>query len=129
MTVELKYLTWISLATSFMWLPYIVNVVIRFGLVKSMGYENRDTALDVWAVRMKKAHYNAIENLVVFAVFILVLNAMGISNEKTQCAAAVYFYARIAHYLVYTFGIPWVKTLTYFAAWLATISLACQILK
>ena len=129
MTVELKYLTWISLATAFMWLPYIVNVVIRFGLVKSMGYENRDTALDVWAVRMKKAHYNAIENLVVFAVFILVLNAMGISNEKNQRAAAVYFYARIAHYLVYTFGIPWVKTLTYFAAWLATISLACQILK
>jgi len=129
MSIELKYLTWISVATAFMWIPYILNAALKFGLVKSMAYGDRDSAMDPWAKRMKKSHYNAVENLVIFAPLILILNGLGISNETTQCAAATYFYARIAYYLIYTFGIPWLKTLSFFVGWIATITLACQILK
>ncbi|RLA63522.1 MAG: MAPEG family protein [Epsilonproteobacteria bacterium] len=128
MSIELKYLTWISVATAFMWVPYILNAFIKFGLVKSMGHENRDAAMSVWAIRMKKAHANAIENLVIFAVLILVLNGLGISTEKTQCAAAVYFWARIAHFFLYAFGVPWLRTISFVVGWAATLSLACQIL-
>ncbi|TDJ06686.1 MAG: MAPEG family protein [Deltaproteobacteria bacterium] len=129
MTVELKYLTWISLATALMWLPYITNAIIKFGLVKSMGYGERDASMSLWALRMKKAHLNAIENLVIFAILILVLNGLGISTEKTQCAAAIYFWARIAHFFLYAFGVPWLRTISFFVGWVATISLACQILR
>ena len=129
MSIELKYLTWISLATALMWLPYIVNLALRNGLVKAMGYDERYSLMDPWAIRQKKAHYNAIENLVVFASLILVLNALGITNKNTECAAAIYFYARIAHYLIYTFGIPWLRTISFTVGWVAMISLACQILK
>ncbi len=129
MSVELKYLTWISVATAFMWIPYISNAAWKYGLVKSMAYGDRDSAMDPWAKRMKKAHYNAIENLVVFAALVLVLNGIGVTNEKTQCAVIVYFWARIAYYFIYTFGVPWLRSISFFVGWLAMISLACQILK
>jgi uncharacterized MAPEG superfamily protein len=129
MSVELKYLVWTCLASALMWLPYVLNATIRIGITKSMGYENRDATMDPWAIRMKKAHYNAVEGLVIFAPLILVLNSLQISTEATQCAAATYFYARIAHYLIYTFGIPWLRTLSFFAAWVATLTLVCELLK
>jgi uncharacterized MAPEG superfamily protein len=35
-------------------------------------------------------------------------------------ACAVYFWARLAHYVVYTAGIPVARTLAFTVAWLAT---------
>jgi uncharacterized MAPEG superfamily protein len=80
-----------------------------------------------WAERMKAAHYNAVENLVVFAALVLVANAAGISNDTTVLACKLYFWARLVHLLVYTFGIPWVRTLAFAVAWLCLVALALQL--
>lgn len=129
MTVELKYLTWTCIAALVMWIPYILNAAKNFGFVKAMAYGDRDSSMDPWAKRMKKAHYNNVENLVVFGALILILNTQGITSKNTECAAAIYFYARVAYYFIYTFGIPWLRTLSFFAGWVATLMLACEILK
>ena len=80
-----------------------------------------------WAERMKKAHYNGVENLVVFAALVLVANAAGVSNETTTLACTVYFWARVAHYVCYTFAIPWLRTLAFAVAWLAMGAIALQL--
>jgi uncharacterized MAPEG superfamily protein len=60
-----------------------------------------------------RAHENAVENLVIFAPLVLTLHAVGISTDTTVAASAVYFAARAAHYLVFTFGIPLLRVLTF----------------
>ena len=77
---------------------------------------------------MKKAHTNAVENLVVFAALVLTLNAAGISNETTVLACNLYFWARLVHIAVYTIGIPWLRTLAFVASWLCSVILLVQLI-
>ena len=128
MTPELKYLAMISVITSFMWMPYILNVIGKNKLSDAVGYPDTPLVMAPWAERLKKAHYNAVENLVVFAVLILVANAVDISNAATSSAAMAYFWARLVHVGAYTAGIPWVRTLAFTVSWGAILCIAWQIL-
>ncbi len=77
---------------------------------------------------MKKAHSNAIENLVVFATLVLIVQLMGANNEITAMACMIYFWARLGHFLVYTFKIPWLRTLAFVTGFACQIALALQVL-
>jgi len=128
MTSELTSLTWVVALTAVMWVPYILNTIMVRGLIDAMGYPEDPKPLAPWATRMKAAHYNAVENLVVFATLVLTLNFAGVSNETTVLACQAYFWARVVHYVVYSAGIPWVRTLSYAASWLCIIALLLQLL-
>lgn len=128
MTVELKYLTWTALLTVLMWIPYILNTVAVRGLLDAVGYPADPKPLALWAARMKRAHYNAIENLAPFAALVLVAHAAGIHNGATEAAVIVFFWARVVHVAVYTFGIPWVRTLAFVVGFVCQVVLAWQIL-
>ena len=125
MTTELCYLTAAAVLTALLWVPYILNVIASNRLSDAVGYGA--LTMSPWAERLKKAHYNAVENLAPFAVVILVANAAGVSNRATAVSAAVYFWARVIHPVAYTFAIPWVRTLSFAVAWLAIICIAWQI--
>ena len=127
MTSELMSLTWVTALTTVLWIPYILNLIMVRGLVDAVGYPEDPKPLAPWAVRMKAAHYNAVENLVVFAALVLILNAVGISNDTTILACNIYFWARVAHFLVYGFGIPWLRTLSFAVAWLAMLLIFIEI--
>ena len=88
MTNELMSLTWVITLSAVMWVPYILNAIMVRGLTDAVGYPDDPKPLAPWAERMKKAHYNAVENLVVFAALVLVANALEISNNATTSAAA-----------------------------------------
>ena len=60
----------------------------------------------------------------VFATLVLIANATGTSNEVTVLACTVYFWARLAHAVVYAFGMPWLRTLTFAAAFAGQATLA-----
>ena len=127
MTNELMSLTWVITLSAVMWVPYIVNTIMVQGLTDAVGYPDSPKPLAPWAQRMKKAHYNAVENLVMFAALVLMLNALGISNATTVMACNIYFWARLVHYLVYTAGIPWLRTLSFAVAWLCVVALLWQL--
>lgn len=74
-----------------------------------------------------RAHDNAIENLVIFAVLVLVADAIGLSNRITAGACVVYFWARVGHVAAYVFAIPWVRTLAFTAGFLAQAAIAWQL--
>lgn len=127
MTNELMSLTWVITLSAIMWVPYILNTIMVRGLKDAVGYPDDPQPLAPWAERMKKAHYNAVENLVMFAALVLMLNALGISNETTVLAANIYFWARLVHYLVYSAGIPWLRTLSFVASWVCVVALLWQL--
>jgi len=128
MTSELMSLTWVVALSAVMWIPYIFNTIMVQGLVDAVGYPDNPKPLAPWAARMKKAHYNAVENLVVFAALVLMLNAAGVSNATTVLACNIFFWARLVHLVVYTFGIPWLRTLSFAVSWLCVVALIVQLI-
>jgi uncharacterized MAPEG superfamily protein len=128
MSVELKYLALVTVFTALMWIPYILNVILVRGVLDAVGYPENPKPMAPWAKRMKAAHYNAVENLVVFAALVLVANAIGVRGEATALACVVYFWARVVHFLAYTFRISWVRTLAFVVGVGCQLTLACKIL-
>jgi uncharacterized MAPEG superfamily protein len=125
---QLLYLTYVALLTAVMWIPYILNEIAVRGVVDAVGYPPNPKPLAPWASRLKAAHYNAIENLAVFATLVLVANAMHLSNHAIEQSCVVYFWARVVHVLAYTFAIPWVRTLAFVVGFLAQLCIAWHLL-
>ena len=128
MKPELQYLAWTTVLTALIWLPYVVDRTLVWGLTDTVGYPDAPKPQTPWARRMKAAHANAIENLVVFATLVLVANAAGISNGTIVLAAQVYFWSRIVHLVAHTMGLPWVRTLAFTGGFVAQMMVAWQIL-
>ena len=125
MTRELFWLTLTTILTGLMWVPYILDRVMVRGLMPTLGNPKPgDTPQSAWAMRLYFAHTNAVENLVVFAILVLVLNALDVSTRVTAIACAVYFWARLAHAVVYTLGVPVLRTLAFTVGFLAQAALA-----
>ncbi len=124
MTRELFWLTLTVILTAVMWLPYVLNRIMVRGLFGAMANPSRnDKPHAEWANRMMFAHDNAIENLIIFAPLVLILNAIDYSTKWTVLACAVYFWSRLAHLVVYTFGVPILRTLTFAAGFAAQVVL------
>lgn len=128
MTVELKYLVYVTVLTALLWIPYVLNRMAVRGIADTVGYPENPKPSAKWAQRLQAAHSNAVENLVVFATLVLVAHATGVSNETTAFACCLYFWARLGHAVVYTLGLPWLRTLTWTAGFVGQALLAWQLL-
>ena len=130
MTTELYWLTLTALMTALFWVPYVLNRMVMNGLLGTLAGGAPDSgSLSIWAQRAIKAHYNAVENLAIFAPIVLTAHVLGISNAATKAAVVVYFFARLLHFVVYSAGIPAARTLTFTAGWLAQIAIIASILR
>ena len=128
MTSELTSLIWVTALTALLWIPYALNTIAVRGLMDAVGYPADPKPLAGWAQKMKAAHANAVENLVVFAALVLIANAAGVSNETTVLACTVYFWSRVVHLLAYTFAIPWVRTLSFVAGFACQVAIILQLI-
>ena len=127
MTPELTSLTWVAALSAVMWLPYILNTIMVRGIVDAVGYPEEPKVPATWAVRMKAAHYNSVENLVLFATLVLIATAAGISNDTTILVCQVYVWARLVHLVAYTLAVPWVRTLAFVVGWLSCVALLLEL--
>ena len=126
-TSDLKVLAWVAAVTSLMWIPYVLARIRVSGLAPTLGYTADDDKLPAWAARAKRAHVNAIENLAPFAVVVLVAYLTGRASETTALWSVVYFWARVVHYLAYTAGVPYLRTLAFAVGWLSIMMIFLQI--
>src|SRR6266850_1845031 len=130
LTPELFWLTLTVIFTGLLWIPYILNRCQVRGLTGAMANPSRnDKPHADWANRLMFAHDNAIENLIIFAPLVLILNDLDYSTKWTVYACAVYFWARVAHLIVYTLGLPVFRTLAFTVGFLAQAVLALAIFK
>lgn len=128
MKTELLYLVYAAALTGLLWIPYVLDRFATRGIPDTVGYPANPRPQSPWAVRLMKAHANAVENLVVFAALVLAAQAAGVSNSITAGAAALYFWSRVVHVLAYTFALPWVRTLGFTGGFVAQAMIAWQIL-
>ena len=130
LTPELFWLTLTVILTGLLWVPYILNRVVVRGLGGSMANPVPGAKAHApWATRLMFAHDNAVENLVIFAPLVLILAQVDYSSKSTVWACAIYFWARVAHLVVYTMGLPVFRTLAFTIGFVAQVVLALAIFR
>lgn len=128
MSAELTYLVWVTVLTMVLWIPYVLDRFVVRGIGDTVGYPAEPRPQSPWAQRLMKAHSNAVENLVVFAALVLAAEVAGATGAATAAAAAIYFWARLAHAVVYAAGLPWLRTLAFVVGFGAQATIAWQLL-
>lgn len=128
MKPEVFYLALVTALTGLLWVPYILDRLAVRGLIDAVGYPENPKPQSPWAQRLMKAHANAVENLIVFAPLVLLVQVTGITSAAVGTAAMVYFWARVVHALAYTFAVPWIRTLSFAAGFFAQMVIAWVLL-
>jgi uncharacterized MAPEG superfamily protein len=128
MPKELFWLTMTVILTGVMWLPYILDRIMVRGVGGAMANPTpKDKPQSAWAMRLYFAHTNAVENLMIFAPLVLILDTLGVANRTTAIACAVYFWSRLAHAVVYTLGLPVFRTFAFVVGFAAQVALVLAI--
>jgi uncharacterized MAPEG superfamily protein len=129
MSVELLMLLYSALLFLAIILAQAALGISQNGLMAQAG--NRDSLPEptVLRQRLQRLSANMQENLVMFAVVVLVASAAGVSNDATVLGASVFFYARVAHAIIYAFGWPVIRPLFYFAGLYGIVVIAVQVMK
>lgn len=130
MSKEIFWLVLTVAMTGLFWVPYILDRIMVRGLMGAMANPSpNDKQQSAWARRMIAAHTNAVENLVIFAPLVLVTQALGITTAVTAFACALYFWSRLVHVVVYTLGIPGLRTISFAGGFAAQALLVLAIFK
>jgi len=126
---EIDWLAATCLMTTLFWVAYALNRFAVIGIPASLANPSADhPPLSAWAQRAVAAHKNAVENLVIFAALALGIHVLGMSSSFTVLLCSIYFFARLAHFVIYVMGIPVLRTLAFAAGWLVQVLLALKIL-
>ncbi len=130
MSKELLWLTLTVALTGLLWIPYMIDRAQVRGLWASLDNPKPgDTPQSPWAMRLYFAHSNAVENLVVFAPLVLILDSLNVSTWATVIACAVFFWARLAHAIIYALGVPVLRTVAFTVAFLCQVVLVLAIFR
>lgn len=127
---QLEYYTvlsalWLAVA----WLPYILDRILVRGLVGALAnHDPNALPQSAWAQRAQRAHTVAVETFVAFAP-LAILAAIRLPEDGLPgILAMTWFYAMIAHYLIYCLGIIVLRTLAFAVAVAASLALALHLL-
>ena len=103
---ELTYLILTAILNGVLWIPVVIGYVKTRGPLKPEDYVNlADSPLPSWVKRANRAHLNAVENFSPFAAIVLVAHVLNYSTDVTQVLAAVFFWFRLAHAIVFNLGL------------------------
>jgi uncharacterized MAPEG superfamily protein len=118
MTPDLQMLVWSAVLFLVQMMVAAAGANAQVGLPALAGNREELPAITGWAGRARRAHANMLENLVVFAIVVLVAHVAGKANATTALGAALFFWARLAYAVIYVAGIPWLRT----AAWAVSLA-------
>jgi uncharacterized MAPEG superfamily protein len=132
MSAELFYLLLTAILTGVLWVPVVIGKVMARGSLKPADYKVAPTSpLPDWVNRANRAQMNAVETFAPFAAVVLIAHAAGVSTPVTVAAAAIYFYARLAHAVVHItgFSLFMARTLLFTVGWIAFLAFAVELLR
>jgi uncharacterized MAPEG superfamily protein len=123
MSKEMFWLLLTLAMTGLLWVPYILERIMVRGVFGAMANPGpTDKPQSAWAQRMIAAH-------TVFAPLALAAQVMSIATPATAFACALYFWSRLTHIVVYTLGIPVLRTLSFLGGFVAQAILVLAIFK
>jgi len=125
---EITYTALSAALTGLLWIPIVLNRLREIGVWAALKNPEPDLQPKAaWAYRLANAHRNAIENLVVFAPLALSVHMLGLGAPATALACALYFWSRLAHAVIYTLGVPVLRTIAFLIGFGAQATLFLRI--
>lgn len=126
---ELLAAAWAAVITGVLWISSIANRLVETGAWKALRNPEPDVRPAAkWAYRLANAHRNAIENLAVFAPLAIIVHVLQIGDELTAAAGIAFVLSRLAHAVIYTFGVPLLRTIAFVVGFGAQMIFALRIL-
>ena len=130
MTTDLKYLAWTALLTASLWIPYIVCQVMTNGNLRPADYlDPTPRPLPLWGQRLNRVHQNAVEVFAPFAALVLMAQITSKADAMTAFWAALFFWARVAHAIVFALGWPFVRTVAFTIGFIAVVGIFWEIVR
>lgn len=128
MTAELTYLFLMTVLLACAWIPHIIGQVLTQGFLTGDDYTNLRNQADfpAWVRRANRAHINLVEQFGAFAALVLIAHVLDVSSKWTVMAAAVFFWARIAHFVIFLAGVRilMARTVIFSVSWIALMVFA-----
>ncbi|MEP3655933.1 MAG: MAPEG family protein [Litorimonas sp.] len=135
METAYTYLALSGVLTVLLWTPYILARLFVWGLPTFLnnypeGFPAKSPEVPLWAQRSQRAHLNMVETLPAFIAVILAASVLAGSESYALIGTLtmVFFFARIGHAVVYTLGIPFVRTPVYLVSWACVLLIGLQAL-
>lgn len=128
MTPDLTYLAYSALLLGVLWIPYFVGQTMANGFLTPENY--RDPTMPdapLWVQRANRAHINNVQVFAPFAALVLIAHITGQSNAMTALWCMVFFWARLAHAVVYLLGIPYIRTIAFLIGFAALIGVFWEV--
>ncbi|MDA7946928.1 MAG: MAPEG family protein [Hyphomicrobiaceae bacterium] len=119
LSTELRYLIYSGFLMLALWVPYILAELKMTGVLKALSYPD-DRLLPKWGKRLKRAHYNLVENIAPFAIAVVAGELLNVHTAVTTTCATVFFWARLLHPLAQVTRIWGTRTITFGASVTAT---------
>lgn len=127
MTTELTMLFYSTILAFVLVLIPATMAIIENGAMTQAGPRDDLPEPSVFRKRANRLVANMYENLLLFAIVVLIAFAAGVSNETTVLGAKIFFYARVVHAVIYLAGWPMVRPLAWAAGVVGMVMVACQL--
>jgi uncharacterized MAPEG superfamily protein len=130
---ELKWLTYTALLAGSLWIPFIVGVNVTDFPGKGAQFVRPPdhSQMTPWVHRSLRAHQNLLEQLLPFAIVVLVGAVSRVSTPITLGCSIAFFWLRLAHAVGMISGFARfpLRPMIYVGGWIAMIIFAWQVFK
>ena len=124
------YLGLSAALTLLLWTPYILARVFVWGLPTFLtnypkNFPAEQPTPPLWAQRAQRAHLNMVETMPAFIGAVVAaghfVGSVPVAASAVGLWSAVFFWTRILHAIVYTLGVPGLRTPVYLVSWAAVL--------
>jgi uncharacterized MAPEG superfamily protein len=130
MTEDLRYLAYTAILTATLWIPYIVCQSMTNGFLQPANYlDPAPRQVPLWGTRAHRAFLNAVESFAPFAALVIVAHLTGKASPMVITWAMVFFWARVAHAVVYWFAIPYLRTIFFTVGYISVVGIFWELIK
>jgi len=117
MPPDYRILLWTVALTFIEVLVAVLVAQAQVGLGMLAGNREESPRLVSFAGRAQRAHWNMLESLPLFIALVFIAVTSGRANATTAFGCELFFWGRLAHWVIYVIGIPWLRTV----AWVVSI--------
>lgn len=133
MSSALFYLAASGMLCVLLWIPYILNRLFVWGVPAFISnypdkkFPANAPDVPIWAERSQRAHWNMVEILPGFVAVVIAAYLVDANNGAVAASAAVFFWARVFHAVIYTLGVPYLRTPVYLVSWATVLIIGAQV--
>lgn len=130
MTTELTYLTLSALLAGSLWVPYVIGLSTEQADYTDFSLPPDRSMLRPWVQRAFRAHQNALETTVPFAIMVLIAHVSAVSTSITVGATIAFFWIRLVHAAGMISGLAVfpIRPILFSASYACTIAIALVLL-